>query len=53
MATLKGLKDLALCAAQNKAPSDAPTEFQNASDVNATLRDELKNRINERLNKSN
>ena len=41
MATLKGLKDLALCAAQNKAPSDAPTEFQNASDVNATLRDEL------------
>ena len=41
MATLKGLKDLALCAAQNKAPSDAPAEFQNASDVNATLRDEL------------
>ena len=41
MATLKGLKDLAICAAQNKAPSDAPAEFQNASDVNATLRDEL------------
>ena len=41
MATLKGLKDLAICAAQNKAPSDAPAEFQSASDVNATLRDEL------------
>ena len=47
MATLKGLKDLALCAAQNKAPSDAPAEFQNASDVNATLRDELNDLAND------
>lgn len=41
MATLKGLKDLAICAARDKAPSDAPAEFQNTSDVNTALREEL------------
>ena len=41
MANLKGLKDLAICAARNKAPSDAPAEFQNSVDINETLREEM------------